>query len=210
MNIDHFISIVSPLSITSKDNISRLFYELEHIRLNQIDGDLVECGVYKGGNILGMMEYCHFFNLKKNIWLYDTFSGMTQPQKIDIDHNNMAAVTIFDQVKCEESLDNVKRHLSKSEYSPIYLRYIIGDVCDTLKDTNNIPSQIALLRLDTDWYESTMCELKTLFPKVVKQGSVIIDDYGHWQGCRKAVDEFFTEYPYHYKKIDYTAIYLHK
>jgi O-methyltransferase len=57
----------------------------------------------------------------------------------------------------------------------------------------SVPEQIALLRLDTDWYESTKCELEILFPRLVKGGVIIIDDYGCWQGARKAVDEYFNK-----------------
>lgn len=202
MNSTDFLNIVLPLSMTSEARIIYLFNELEHIRLNNIDGDLVECGVYKGGNILGMMEYCNYFNLNKTIWVYDTFSGMTQPKNIDIDIHNNSASNIMDSVKCDESLSNFQKNISKSKYN--YLKIIVGDVCETLCVNDNVPDKIALLRLDTDWHDSTKCELDILYPKVVSGGSIIIDDYGHWRGCRKAVDDYFGSF--NYTKIDYTGI----
>lgn len=202
MNSLDFLNIVSPLSMTSEARIIYLFNELEHIRLNNIDGDLVECGVYKGGNILGMMEYCNYFNLNKTIWAYDTFSGMTQPKNIDVDIHNNSASNIIDSAKCDESLSNFQKNISKSKYN--YLKIIVGDVCETLCVNDNAPDNIALLRLDTDWHDSTKCELDILYPKVVSGGSIIIDDYGHWRGCRKAVDNYFGSFKY--TKIDYTGI----
>lgn len=207
MNLEYFIKIVKPLTVTSIERITRLFYELEHIRINNISGDLIECGVYKGGNILGMMEYCHFFGLQKTIWLYDTFSGMTSPIGIDVDLHNNKASDVLSSVMCEASLSCVKSNLSQSSYDKNFIKYIVGDVCKTLLVNDNIPNKISLLRLDTDWYESTMCELQVLFPRVVKGGSIIIDDYGHWKGCRKAVNEFFNN-SIKYHTIDYTGIYF--
>lgn len=209
MNLDQFITIVKPLSETSIDRIKQLYIELENIRLNNIEGDFVECGVFKGGNILGMMQYCKYYNLSKTIWLYDTFNGMTQPEDIDIDHQNIKANDQFNQVICRATLQEVKANLSMCDYSNI--KYIIGDVCQTLLSVNNIPNQISLLRLDTDWYASTKCELEILFPKLTINGSLIIDDYGHWQGCKKAVDEYFySNNIINYNNIDYTGILIKK
>jgi len=70
-----------------------------------------------------------------------------------------------------------------------------------------MPGKIALLRLDTDWYESTAHELKHLYPLLVPGGVIIIDDYGHWEGARKAVDEYITaeKLPLLLNRIDYTG-----
>ena len=209
MNLNKFINIVRGLSLTSTERITALFYELEHIRKNNIDGDLVECGVYRGGNILGMMEYCYHFDINKRIWLYDTFSGMTDPTNLDVDIQNNQASQILSDVKCYSSLQEVQSNLQHSKYNRDLVSYVIGDVCESLKDPNNIPNSISLLRLDTDWYESTLCELKALYSKVSINGSVIIDDYGHWLGCKRAVDEFFNN-SQKLNKIDYTGVFFRK
>ena len=80
-----------------------------------------------------------------------------------------------------------------------------GKVEDTLPKIS--PDEISILRLDTDWYESTRCELEVLFPKLSVGGVLIIDDYGHWQGCRKAVDEYFSKHGIRMflQRIDYTG-----
>ena len=71
--------------------------------------------------------------------------------------------------------------------------FIKGDVLKTLSKEENLPQQIALLRLDTDWYESTKFEMNVLYPRIIKDGVLLIDDYTDWQGCKKAVDEYFYE-----------------
>lgn len=203
MNKKKFLEIVMPYTMTGEERIKALFDSLEHIRLNNIEGDLVECGVWKGGNILGMMEYLHFYKiLDRNIWLYDTFDGMTDPQNIDIDYKNVKA---SDQnITCYCPLSDVKKILEKSKYSKDKLRYIIGDVNHTLNFKENLPTKISLLRLDTDWYKSTKKELEILYPLLVDKGVLIIDDYGHWNGAKVAVNEYFNNLIPDY--IDYTAI----
>lgn len=205
MNRETFIGIVSPLSMTSINRISGLYESLEHIRINNIDGDLVECGVWRGGNILGMMEYCYFHNMNKKIWLYDTFEGMTEPSDRDINKNNIPAKNILDSVKCFCPIDEVKNNLSKSSFSQNNLRYIIGDVNKTLRVKEQIPESISLLRLDTDWYDSTLIELQVLFPILSSNGILILDDYGHWKGCQQATDEYFKGINVQFKKLDYTG-----
>lgn len=210
MNITDFTKIVKPFSMTSEKRIIALYESLEHIRINNINGDLVECGVWKGGNILGMMEYCHFHKMNKHIWLYDTFSGMTEPSSNDTDLFNNPANAILESVKCYCSLDDVKKNLSLSGYSLNNISYIVGNIIDTLKQPSNLPQKISLLRLDTDWYDSTLVELQVLFPILEKGGILMIDDYGHWQGCKKATDEYFQNENKHFTPIDYTGILLVK
>ena len=104
------------------------------------------------------------------------------------------------------SLNEVKNNMIKTGYTVDNIKYIIGKVEDTLK-AGNIPEKVSLLRLDTDWYESTKIELEILFPRLVKGGVLIIDDYGHFEGARKAVDEYFSQLSDNYfmHRIDYSA-----
>jgi O-methyltransferase len=213
MNLDTFIKTVSPHSMTSIERITELFYCLENIRINNIDGDIVECGVWRGGNILGIIEYLHFFQIKnKRVWLYDTFGGMTTPEGIDVDYNNTpAAAQMYNPTilaKCE--LNEVKRTLSTSNFDATKLKFVVGDVSNTLTNSDNIPNQISLLRLDTDWYKSTKDELNFLYPKLNDNGILIVDDYGHWKGSKLAVDEFFADKNIMLEYIDYTGVKITK
>jgi len=148
--------------------------------------------------------------------MYDTFEGMSSPTENDVDLNGQAADRLMseadtacsgerDSIFCNCSLEAVKTTLRQTGYPEDLLRYVKGKVEDTLpKET---PDRIAILRLDTDWYESTLCELEQLFPKLVTGGVLIIDDYGHWQGCRKAVDEYFAKnnVQMFLHRVDYTG-----
>jgi hypothetical protein len=90
-------------------------------------------------------------------------------------------------------------------YPPEKVHFVKGMVEDTIPEQS--PDGIALLRLDTDWYQSTKLELLHLYPRLANQGVLIIDDYGHWQGARRAVDEFISELrdPILLHRIDYTG-----
>jgi hypothetical protein len=209
MNLQQFIEIVSPYSMTSVARISKLYESLNTIKSTNIEGDIAECGVWKGGNILGSMEYCHHYGMDKTIWAYDTFEGMTAPSQFDINLNDQSASTILNSVKCESSLEEFNKTINISKFDKTKLRIITGDINLTLNQINNVPEQISLLRLDTDWYESTLKELNILYPKITKGGICIIDDYGHWQGCRRAVHEYFNNDLPKYEYIDYTGIIIY-
>jgi hypothetical protein len=206
MNRSQFIDLVSPFSMTSIERITALYESLEHIRLNNTPGDLVECGVWRGGNILGMMAYCIHYNLDKKIWLYDTFEGMTAPDAVDTDLHNNPAELIFERVRCYCPLAEVKQNLSAVNFPEERVTFVVGDVNKTLRLQQNIPATIAILRLDTDWYESTFTELTALYPRLANNGILIIDDYGHWRGCKKATDDYFSGRNAQFKQIDYTGV----
>ena len=97
---------------------------------------------------------------------------------------------------CYASLDDVRKNCIQSGLDLEEVRFIKGDVCQSLRSNENLPAKISVLRLDTDWYESTKSELEILYPKLTNRGVLIIDDYGYWEGARKAVDEYFSTKDY--------------
>ena len=135
------------------------------------------------------------------IFLFDTFSGMTVPTKKDLDNSGALAKTLLIQadkcggnnIWCIASLEDVQNNINKLGYPEDRLVFVKGDVAITLMDKSILPDKIALLRLDTDWYESTKIEMEVLFPRLVRGGVCLIDDYGHWQGAQQAVDEYLEE-----------------
>jgi O-methyltransferase len=194
------IEASEPFTMTSRERIYGLIEAVKYIESNNIEGDIVECGVWKGGSMLAIAKtLLQQHATTRQLYLYDTFEGMPPPTKDDISYTDQTAEKLLthDQNK-EESLiwaysplDKVKKTMALSGYPEANIHYIKGKVEDTIPQ--QAPSKIALLRLDTDWYESTKHELTHLFPLLVKGGVLIIDDYGFWKGARKAVDEYFRE-----------------
>jgi hypothetical protein len=138
-------------------------------------------------------------------YLFDTFKGMTEPTKKDYSCDGSLDCAWVENyysncqtsngvnIWCWSPLEAVKKRLEETGYPPNRLHYVVGDVMETLEDESNIPDKIAILRLDTDWYESTKFELERMYDKVVEGGLIIFDDYFHWEGQKKATDEFFNE-----------------
>lgn len=204
---------VRPYTMTSPERIKALIDAVTYLNKYEIEGDLVECGVWKGGSSMAMLLAMKQDGLlSRDVYLYDTFEGMTAPKEMDMAVTGKSASDYLEQedkltsvVWAYSGLDEVKQNVRSVEYPDEKIQFIKGPVEDTL--LKHIPERIAFLRLDTDWYESTKIELEVLFPKLVPGGIMIIDDYGHWEGCKKAVDEYFQEYgsPVFLNRIDYTG-----
>ena len=148
--------------------------------------------------------------LNREIYLLDTFAGMTPPSDVDVDRDGISAEKHLDSgnegVWCIAGLEDVKQNMESTNYPLDKVHFVEGPVEKTVTESFP-PGPIALLRLDTDWYESTRHELVHLFPRLVDGGVLIMDDYGHWQGARKAVDEYLLENNLHFfmHKLDYTG-----
>jgi len=132
----------------------------------------------------------------KIIYMYDTFSGMSWPSDKDVSlTRNQSAVDLLtthkktEPIWCYASQEEVQANVASADYPNEKFRLIAGDVATTLRDI--VPERLSILRLDTDWYESTKLELEYLFPRLSRGGILIIDDYGVWRGAREAVDEYF-------------------
>ncbi len=203
-----------PYTMTSPERMYALYKAIQYIVRNNIPGDIVECGVWKGGSsMLAALSLKRFNDNSRKIYLFDTFEGMSEPTNEDVNFRNEEA---FDEYAkslgengtsgwCNASIEEVKKNMTKTGYPSQNTIFVKGKVEDTIPLTT--PKSISVLRLDTDWYESTLHELKHLYPKITSQGVLIIDDYGHWQGARKATDQYFNEigvFPL-LNRIDYTG-----
>jgi hypothetical protein len=206
MNDTEIVDFVSPYSLCGNERILNAIQIVDKVAKENIPGDFVEAGVYKGGIIMAMALKCKQLGLDRNIYAYDTFSGMTQPTAADVNLHNIRALDLMNESMCSSSLEETRSNMEKTGYSNV--TFCMGDIVSTNLET--IPKQIALLRLDTDWYESTKFELDHFEPNVVQGGYVIIDDYGHWKGSRRAVDEFLEVHPQTLHEIDYTGRYWKK
>lgn len=206
------IQKVKPYTMTSPERIVSLMRAVEYIKKNDIAGSVVECGVWKGGSMMAALLKLKSYNENREVYLYDTYEGMSAPIEYDKSFRNESAQEAYnvqsdywERIKCISSLEEVQRNLASTGYPSRKIHFIKGKVEDTIPNT--IPDKIAILRLDTDWYESTLHELQHLYPKLQTGGILIIDDYGHWQGCRKAVDEYFETHniKMYLSRIDYTC-----
>lgn len=191
---------VEEFTMTNPIRVHAIIQAVKYILKNRINGALVECGIYKGGSIMAMaLALKELGDMSREIYLYDTFSGMSTPTNADITHDGVPAQKRFSKLEiseeinswCYSPLEEVKSNVYSTGYPDNKFHFIQGKVEDTIPE--NIPEKIALLRLDTDWYESTKHELNYLFPLLSHKGVIIIDDYGYWQGARKAVDEYILE-----------------
>ena len=202
---------IKNLTMTSFERQFSLIKSVEYIIQNKIQGDVVECGVWRGGNMVLVAEIMKKMKTFRKLWLYDTFEGMTKPSSYDRSFRSGRAIKKFFEKKigsnssdwCFASIEEVKKNLKKTKYPTKLLKFIKGPVEETL--VQHKPKKISILRLDTDWYSSTKKELEILYPKLVKNGVIIIDDYGHWEGCRKACDEYFKNKKILLHRIDYTC-----
>jgi hypothetical protein len=185
---------------------------VDYVLRFEIPGDFVECGVWRGGSMMAVARTLTARGAaNRHLHLFDTFEGMSEPTNADVDFHGSSASALLNSAEKSSSiwvyspLEDVERNIKLTNYPSNLVHFVKGKVEDTIPA--NAPDQIALLRLDTDFYESTYHELVHLFPRLSPGGVLIIDDYGHWQGARQAVDQYFSENmlrPFLHR-VDYTA-----
>lgn len=193
-----------PYSLTGVARLQALVGAVRYVVRGGLPGDFAECGVWRGGSILAMILTLQDEGVTdRDVHLYDTFEGMTEPSEHDVSPVHRPALDLWRETRGRPwpelftpelvGEDVVRRTLAESGYPEERLHFVRGAVEETLPD--RAPERLALLRLDTDWYESTRHELHHLYPRLAVGGVLIIDDYGEWEGCRRAVDEYFAETP---------------
>lgn len=185
----------------SPENVVNTMHAVEHVVRSGVHGSIVECGVWKGGSAMAAILTlerlgCH----DRHLYLYDTFEGMTRPTEYDVDYDGVLAIDQFRKLQTGPdssswnaiSLDEARRNVLsvRSCIPEENIHFIKGKVEDTIPGT--APGSISVLRLDTDWYESTRHELVHLYPLLRSGGVLIIDDYGHFKGSRRATDEYLA------------------
>ena len=201
-----------PYTMTSIERMYALYNAVTYIVKNSIAGSFVECGVWRGGSSMMIALTLKELGVSNRaIYLYDTYEGMSEPTADDVDFRGGQAKELMEQnvenkqnsVWCLADLNDVQNNMRSTGYPLDLVHFVKGKVEDTIPAT--MPeAPIALLRLDTDWYESTAHELKYLYPLLIQKGVLVIDDYGHWEGCKRAVDEYFNG-SLLLNRIDYTG-----
>lgn len=205
---------IAPFTMTSLERQITLIQSVRYLARHGIRGCIVECGVWRGGSAMAVaLTLIDEGDTSRDLYLYDTFEGMPPPTEIDRTVDGTLARTHLDRdpgkaglVWAVAGIDDVRRNMGSTGYPGARVKYVKGPIESTVP-AQSPPGPIALLRLDTDWYESTKHELENLFPLLCKDGILIVDDYGHWEGARKAVDEYFAALgrPYYLHRIDYTG-----
>ena len=196
-------------TMTGVERLYALYASINYIVAAGIPGAIVECGVWRGGSsMMSALRLKELDETSRRLYLYDTYAGMSEPTEIDVNVEGKSALPEWGfQAETDKNLwdyapfEEVQHNMRSTEYPEECIQFIKGKVEDTIPG-DNLPESIGLLRLDTDWYESTYHELVHLYPRLAPGGVVIIDDYGHWQGARKAVDQYLEE--------NHLALYLHR
>ncbi|MCX6840501.1 MAG: class I SAM-dependent methyltransferase [Verrucomicrobia bacterium] len=201
-----------PYTLTSLHRLASTQDAVRYVVKNGIQGSLVECGVWRGGNMAVASRTLQLLgDTNRELYLYDTFEGMSEPTEHDADYGGTSAAKLLAAeqkgtgVWCEAGIGDVTQVMKETGYSMDKVHLVKGKVEDTIP--TSIPNEIALLRLDTDWYESTLHELVHLYPRLKPGGVLIIDDYGHWRAARQAVDEYFEKNGIRglLNRVDYTC-----
>jgi O-methyltransferase len=202
-------------TMTSIERMYALYTATRYVVESAVPGDFVECGVWRGGSVMLIaLTLLRLDSADRSLWLYDTFDGMTPPSEEDV-HETSGSPASEILAQREKSADDpfwavapraaVEQNLGATGYPAVRVRFVEGDVLTTVP--SDAPGQIALLRLDTDWYASTRHELEHLYPRVPHGGVLIVDDYGYWRGARRATDDYLVSLPRRplLQRIDYTG-----
>ena len=189
-------------TLTSPARIAALVDAVSYVVAEGVDGDLVECGVWKGGSVMAAaLTLDRLGDRERDLYLFDTFAGMPEPGAEDVSspydgyslHKRWRRHDKAEKEWAGIPVEAVRANVLTTGYPADRVRCVVGMVEETIPA--EAPERIALLRLDTDWYSSTKHELEQLYPRLVDGGVLIVDDYGHWEGARKAADEHLAQHP---------------
>lgn len=193
------IRLVKPYTMTSWDKLTSLTLAVRYVVRSRVEGDFMECGVWKGGSVHLMARVLLDEGVSdRDLYLFDTFAGMTEPTAKDVDASGRSAKERMETSSRKAKIwaisprQEVEEGLRTLDYPQERFHLVEGPVEETIPA--HVPERIALLRLDTDWYASTRHELEHLWDRLVPGGVLVIDDYGSFKGAREATDEFFARF----------------
>lgn len=208
---------VRPYTMVPYEGVNNVYDLSTFVEEKKMPGAFVECGVWKGGCSAVMAETAKKAGAGRLTWLFDSFEGLPEPTAIDgAEAKKMAEDHVTGELKpigqLVGTLGNVQEIFTKLKIDSQKVRIVKGWFQNTLPQNKVNIGPISLLRLDGDWYESTKTCLENLFDQVVPGGFIIIDDYGHWEGCQKAVDAFLgtRRLNVDLKKAGYAVVYFQK
>lgn len=204
--------LVAPYTLTPPERVHAVRHATRYVVRSGLEGAIVECGVWRGGSMMAVARTLLAEGASdRDLYLFDTYTGMVEPTDADVMYTGASAAALLDgaapgsRLRADASLEDVRANVGTVGYPEERVHYVEGPVEQTIPA--HAPERIALLRLDTDWYESTRHELEHLYPRLVPGGVLIVDDYGHWLGARRAIDEYLHDRGVEIllARIDYTA-----
>jgi O-methyltransferase len=201
-------------TMTSPARQQALIGAVEYVAHAGIPGAFVECGVWKGGSMMAAAITLRRLGVTdRDLYLFDTYRGMVPPGPDDIDspYDGFSLNAMWrwrrrgDMNWQGVPVAEVRASMATTGYPMERVHLVEGPVEDTLP--GSAPEVVALLRLDTDWYLSTAHEMAHLYPRLAPGGVLVLDDYGHYAGARRAVDEHLAAAGEHLllQRIDYTG-----
>jgi O-methyltransferase len=193
------IQRTAPYTLVSPERMAALIQAVEHVVACDVPGAIVECGVLRGGSSMAAALTLDRLGARRELYLFDTFEGMPAPGPLDLEYTGK--LSTYQEVGA--GMSEVVRSLRSVGINMEHVHMIKGMVEETVP--TEAPDEIAVLRLDTDWYESTRHELEHLYPRLSPGGVLIVDDYGHFLGARKAVDDYFAGQRVFLHRLDYTG-----
>jgi O-methyltransferase len=188
------IAKVKPYTLTSAERMSALRQAVLYVVKASVPGAFVECGVWRGGSMLIIAHTLVELGVTdRDLYLYDTFETMPPPGPLDIDLWGTPAADFYEAALASPVYsylpqDQIYALMTATGYPAERLHFVRGLVEETIPGV--APERIALCRLDTDWYESTLHEMEHLYPRISPGGVLLVDDYGHFMGAKQAVDEY--------------------
>ncbi|MBQ0841258.1 MAG: class I SAM-dependent methyltransferase [Gammaproteobacteria bacterium] len=175
-----YITKLKKFTLSSPDRLKTLMNLADLCNSTKVDGDVVECGAYKGGSA-AVLSKC--MGKGRHLWIYDSFEGM--PKTSDKDGHD-AAMCIGECTATVTDVNNAMRLVSTAEEQYSVFE---GWFKNTFKD-ENLPKEVALLHCDADWYDSVLLVLNTFYDRIPDGGCIVLDDFGYWEGCREAFYDF--------------------
>lgn len=184
--------VVRPYTMLSVDRLYSLFSLARRVCLENIPGNFIECGVAAGGSS-ALLAYVirRYSRSPRLLWCFDSFSGMPPASDVDTHNGVPASLTGWGEGTCAAPRASLEAVCAKLGVSDI-IRPVEGFFESTLPERKNWIGVAALLHMDGDWHSSTKCILENFYDRVVDRGVIQVDDFGHWEGCRKACEEFFA------------------
>lgn len=192
--------IAKPFSLLQIVGFHNIYSSIRYVAQRNIPGDFVECGVFLGGASIFAALARDLFGLEdRKVYLYDTFCGFPEGTADYVKSKGR----IVEGHRTDSFLEDVKANIAHCNVRPGSYEIVVGPVEETLV-TGPVPEKVSILRLDTDFYASTKAEFEALYPKLVSRGVLIVDDYGTWDGVRKATEEALANEPVMLHRISHS------